>query len=177
MDVTSPRDDWPHTSWIVRARFSCPTTPRITGSATRGRLHRAGVQNPATRGSCGTRAAVAIRARLGDVRVRVAEECDGMGQVGALSPDRCGAARDSAGVAVPFQSVAHRRERAREKAQLREELKQLERRPLLRPIDEKTLWELWCVYGFEIAGFRRRCAWNWRRCGSIGCTGRKRRAR
>ena len=52
-------------------------------------------------------------------------------------------------VAAPFQYVAHRRERAREKAQLREELKQLERRPLLRPIEEKTLWELWRVYGFE----------------------------
>ena len=50
---------------------------------------------------------------------------------------------------APFEYVSYRRERAREKTQLREELRQLERRPLLRPLPEKTLWELWRVYGFE----------------------------
>ena len=52
-------------------------------------------------------------------------------------------------VAVPFQYVSHRRTIAPDKSVLREELAELERRPLLRPIDEKTLWDLWRVYGFE----------------------------
>jgi len=52
-------------------------------------------------------------------------------------------------VTAPFEYVSYRRERARRKAQLSEELKQLERRPFLQPLPEKTLHELWSVYGFE----------------------------
>ena len=79
----------------------------------------------------------------------MAEDREGMGEVGARGPIRHGAARDRANGRCAFQYVAYRRERAREKTQLREELKQLERPPLLRPLPEKTLWELWRVYGFE----------------------------
>jgi hypothetical protein len=56
-------------------------------------------------------------------------------------------------VAVPFQYVAHRREVARRKAQLRQELAELEWPPSLRPIEHKTLRDLWSVYGFERGRF------------------------
>jgi hypothetical protein len=52
-------------------------------------------------------------------------------------------------IGTPFEYVSHLRRRSRERAALREELAALERRPVLRPIEDKTLWALWRIYGFE----------------------------
>jgi hypothetical protein len=52
-------------------------------------------------------------------------------------------------IGTPFEYVSHLRRRSREQAALSEELATLERRPVLRPIEDKTLWELWRIFGFE----------------------------
>ena len=70
--------------------------------------------------------------------------------MGARGPIGRRAARDRAdGRCAVSVRVAPARAIAREKAVFGRNSKQLERPPLLRPIDEKTLWALWRVYGFE----------------------------
>ena len=49
----------------------------------------------------------------------------------------------------PLEHLADRREVVRRKGLLREELAELERPPLLRPLPERTLHGMWSVYGFE----------------------------
>jgi hypothetical protein len=56
-------------------------------------------------------------------------------------------------IIAPFDRLAERRDRKRRKARLLEELVDLERRPFLQGLPQKTLQELWRAYGFESPRF------------------------
>jgi len=150
MDLTSPRDDWPRTSWNRSGPFILSDDPADHG------LSEAEV-------ACIEKAYEIRRREVGSALSQPSPFEIDWGLSGGDWPKTL---KEWAKwvlvvplvvvllailqtVAAPFQYVAHRRKRAREKAGLQEELAALERQALLRPIEDKTLWELWRVYGFE----------------------------
>ena len=150
MDLTSPRDDWPRTSWDRPGPFILSDDPADHG------LSEAEV-------ACIEKA---YELRRREVRAALTQHdpfrldwgLSGFGRPKSLKewvtsvlvvPFVVMLLAILRLVTAPFEYVSYRRERARRKAQLSEELKQLERRPLLQPLPEKTLHELWSMYGFE----------------------------
>ncbi len=56
-------------------------------------------------------------------------------------------------IMTPLEYVTHRRDVARRKARLREELAGLDRPPFLQPVGGKTVRDLWRAYGLESERF------------------------
>lgn len=150
MDITSPRDDWPRTPW------DRPTQRLFS-------------DDPADHGLSEAEVACIEKAyeiRRHEVRAALDKPAPFRLDWGlsGLEWPKTGCERAKwvlvvpfiavflailQGVAAPFQYVAHPREIPRRSARLREELAELGRRPFLQPLPEKTLRELWSVYGFE----------------------------